>query len=167
MTLSKIDVLNKKFSRGVLGYSRSQVDQFLQEAAEALGTAAEERKEAAKTVKRLEALVLEYKQRDETLRDTLLSTQKMVDELKMAAGREAELILAEARAKAEATIRDGHNRLAQLFEEIENLKRQRSRFQIELKGLIDTHLRLLESENPAMGRIEALEAKLKFLKKAE
>ena len=100
MTLSKIDVLNKKFSRGLFGYSRAKVDQFLQEAAEAVGVAAEERKEAAKNLKRLEALVAEYKQRDETLRETLLSTQRMVDELKMAAGREAELILAEARVKA-------------------------------------------------------------------
>jgi cell division initiation protein len=167
MTLSKIDVLNKKFSRGLFGYSRAKVDQFLQEAAEALGVAAEERKEAAKNLKRLEALVAEYKQRDETLRETLLSTQRMVDELKMAAGREAELILAEARVKAEAALREGHNRLAEIHDEIEALKRQRSRFQVELKALVETHLRLLETDDPALERIEALESKLKFLKKVE
>lgn len=137
------------------------------EVAEMLGAVAEERKNLIKKVKRMEASVEEFRQRDETLRDTLMSTQKMVDDIKGGAQREAQLILDEARAKAEGMVQQGHNRLAQLYEDIENLKRQRSQFDIQLRGLLETHLRILESDDPAENRLETLESKLKYLRKAE
>lgn len=44
MTVSKIDLLNKQFSRSMLGYSRMEVDQFMLELAEVLGDAADSQK---------------------------------------------------------------------------------------------------------------------------
>lgn len=167
MNISKVDLLNKRFSRKMFGYSRVEVDQLLTEVAEVLGEAADERKQLNKKIKRLEAQVQDYRERDETLRDTLMSTQKMVDDIKASAGREAENIIQEARVKAESTVQKGHARLAQVHEEIELLKRQRTQFQAQLKALIETHQRLLEPEDPEVERLEELESKLKFLKKAE
>ena len=167
MTISKIDLLNRKFTKRVWGYAPEEVDQLLGEVAEMLGVVAEERKNLIKKVKRMEASVDEFRQRDETLRDTLMSTQKMVDDIKGGAQREAQLILDEAKAKAESMVQQGHNRLAQLYEDIENLKRQRSQFEIQLRGLLETHLRVLDSEDPSASRLESLESKLKYLRKAE
>jgi Cell division initiation protein len=167
VTISKIDLLNRKFTKRVWGYAPEEVDQLMAEMAEMLGAVAEERKNLIKKVKRMEASVEEFRQRDETLRDTLMSTQKMVDDIKGGAQREAQLIIEEARAKAEGMVQQGHNRLAQLYEDIENLKRQRSQFEIQLRGLLETHMRVLDSEDPAESRLESLESKLKFLRKAE
>lgn len=167
MTISKIDLLNRKFSKRVWGYAPEEVDQLMNEVAEMLGAVAEERKNLIKKVKRMEGSVEEFRQRDETLRDTLMSTQKMVDDIKGGAQREAQLILDEARAKAEGMVQQGHNRLAQLYEDIENLKRQRSQFEIQLRGLLETHLRVLDSEDPSENRLESLESKLKCMRKAE
>jgi|APHig6443717817_1056837.scaffolds.fasta_scaffold279088_1 cell division initiation protein len=167
MTISKIDLLNRKFTKRVWGYAPEEVDQLMAEVAEMLGVVAEERKNLIKKVKRMEVSVDEFRQRDETLRDTLMSTQKMVDDIKGGAQREAQLILDEARSKAENMVQQGHNRLAQLYEDIENLKRQRSQFEIQLRGLLETHLRVLESEDPSESRLESLETKLKYLRKAE
>ena len=64
-------------------------------------------------------------------------------------------------------VQQGHNRLAQLYEDIENLKRQRSQFEIQLRGLLETHLRVMDSDDPAVSRLESLESKLRFLRKAE
>lgn len=167
MTISKIDLLNRKFAKKLWGYAPEEVDQLIAEVADMLGAVAEERKTLVKKVKRMEASMEEFRQRDETLRDTLMSTQKMVDDIKGGAQREAQLILDEARAKAESMVQQGHNRLAQLYEDIENLKRQRSQFEIQLRGLLETHLRILDAEDPAASRLESLETKLKFLRKAE
>lgn len=167
MTISKIDLLNRKFAKKLLGYSPEEVDQLMAEVAEMLGVVAEERRNLVAKVKRMEHSVEEFRQRDETLRDTLMSTQKMVDDIKSGAQREAQLIVEEARAKAEGMVQQGHNRLAQLYEDIENLKRQRSQFEIQLRGLLETHLRILDSEDPAATRLESLESKLKYLRKAE
>lgn len=167
MNLSKIDLLNKKFSRAALGYAPREVDQFLVEVAEALGEAADRQRELGRKAKRLDVQLQEYRQRDETLRDTLMSTQKMVDELKVAAGREAEIILNEASGKAREIVQRGHERLAQLHEEIESMKRQRNQFRIQLKGMVQAHLELLESGGPEQQRLEELESRVSFLKKAE
>lgn len=167
MSVSKIDILNKKFNRQALGYSRLEVDQFLMDIAEVLGRAAEANKEKVRKIKKLEARMREYRQRDETLRDTLMSTQKMVDDLKVSAGKEAQIILDEARAKADKMLQQGHNRLAQISEEIEAMKRQRTQFRAQMEGLLETHFRLLEDESPEKEKMEAIEAKLTYLKKAE
>lgn len=176
MNLSKIDCLNKKFPRRPMGYAVQEVDQFLAEIAEVLGEYAEMKKELVRRLKRMEAQLTEYKQRDETLRDTLMSTQKMVDELKVAAGREAELILDEAhgraeeivrdaRGKSEETLREAYSRLAHVSEDIESLKRQRNQFRVQLKGLIHSHMSMLEPDE-AEQRADEQESKLTYLKKA-
>lgn len=167
MSVSKIDLLNKRFTRKMFGYSRLEVDQFLLETAETVGAMADNQKDLRKKIKRLEAAVQEYRKRDETLRDTLMSTQKMVDDLKVQASKEAQLIMDEARGKAEATVQKGHNRLAQIHEEVEALKRQRSQFEIQLKSLLDSHMKMLEYNDPEMEKIEELESKLTYLKKVE
>lgn len=167
MTVSKIDLLNKQFSRSMLGYSRMEVDQFMLELAEVLGDFADSQKEMRKKVKRLERSLKEYRQRDETLRDTLVSTQKMVDDLKVAASKEAQIIMDEARTKADATVQKGHSRLAQIHEEIESLKRTRTQFEIQLKGLLNSHLEMLERADPEREKVEEMESKLKYLKKVD
>ncbi|GAB7022949.1 DivIVA domain-containing protein [Salidesulfovibrio brasiliensis] len=167
MSVTKIDLLNKRFSRSVIGYSRSEVDQFLLEVAETVGGLVDVGKEMRKKIKQMEAMIKEYRQRDETLRDTLMNTQKVVDDIKASAHREAKLIKDEAVAKAEDTVRKGHERLASIHEDIEGLKRQRTQFEAQLRSLLDAHYRMLEHSDPDVERIEELEAKLTFLKKAE
>lgn len=167
MSLSKIDLLNKRFTRKTFGYDRSEVDHLMFEMAEVLGDEADKKKDLKGRVKHLEEQLVDYRQRDEALRDTLMSTQKMVDELKMAAGREADQILDEAHSKAEETLRQAHSRLAQIHEEIESLKRNRNRFRVQVRSLVRSHLELIESEDPGSERLEEMESKLTFLKKAE
>jgi len=167
MSVSKIDLLNKQFSRRMFGYSRMEVDQFMLELAEVLGDTADSQKDMRKKIRRLEKSIKEYRQRDETLRDTLMSTQKMVDDLKVTASKEAQLIIDEARTKADATVQKGHNRLAQIHEEIETLKRRRSQFEVQLKGLLKSHLEMLEMSDPEREKAEELESKLKYLKKVD
>jgi len=77
------------------------------------------------------------------------------------------LILDEARSKAQTTIQKGHNRLAQIHEEVEAVKRQRTQFEIQLKALLDSHLKMLEHDDPDIEKMEELESKLTYLKKAE
>ncbi len=167
MNLSKIDVVNKKFSRRFRGYSVQEVDHFMQEMGESLGELAEDNTvledEAVQLKKRLE----EHKQREETLRDTLMTTQKMIDQLKATARKEAQLIVEEAQQRAEEILGQAHLRLAQIHDDITELKRQRTQFEVKLRSLLDAHLQILEMENQEQEEIEALESKLKFFKKAK
>lgn len=167
MSLSKIDLLNKKFSKSFFGYSKSEVDQLMVELAEVLGASADEKKQLLKKVGRRDNTIAEFRQREETLRDTLMTTQKMVDDLKATARKEAEVIINEAHSRAEGILQQAHNRLAQIHEDINELKRQRTRFEVELKALLESHLKTLEIGDPELEKVEAIESKLKFFKKAK
>ncbi|EPR42176.1 DivIVA domain-containing protein [Desulfovibrio sp. X2] len=164
--LTKIDIDNKTFSRRFRGYDKREVDAFLQEVSEVLGETADQRQRLQETVERLEGLLDEHKQREQTLRDTLMTTQKMIDQLKANARKEAQLIVDEAQGKAEEILNQAHLRLAQIHNDIVELKRQRTQFEVKLKSLLDAHQKLLELESREQEEIDSVESKLTFFKKA-
>jgi cell division initiation protein len=166
MSVSRIDILNKTFSRSVSGYNRREVEGFLQEVADTVGRLAEEKKTLQARQDELEALLDEHREREKTLRDTLVTTQKMTDELKSTAQREAQLIIDAAHKKAEDLISQGHARLAQIHEDIAELKRTRAQFDMQLRSLVQSHLKMLDMAKEEEMEADASESKVKFLKNA-
>jgi cell division initiation protein len=164
--ISKIDILNRSFSKSFRGYDRGEVDQALQEAAEAFGELSEERKQLNERVAALEQDLEEHRSREKTLRDTLVTTQKMIDDLKATAQKEAQLIIDAANSKADNMLNQAHMRLAQLHEDISELKKQRTQFEVKLRSILDTHMSLLEMDKQEREALEESENKLKFIRKA-
>lgn len=167
MALSKIDLLNVGFSSSMLGYSKQEVDRLVQEAAETLGLMADERKELKQRLRHLESTLEDFRRREEAMRETLLTTQRMVEEMTSQARKEAQLILDEAQAKASDIVRQAHQRLAQVHEDIASVKRWRGEFQTRFRGLLETYTRLLDTRDPDVEKMEEMESKLTFLKKAK
>lgn len=166
MSVTKIDVLNKIFGRSLRGYTCTEVDAFLQDVAESLGILAEEKEALAGRVERLEEQLEEHKGREQTLRDTLMTTQRMIDDMKANAQKEAQLIIDAANSKAESMVQQSHQRLAQLHGDISELKKQRTQFEIKLRSILEAHLRMLEADKEEQQELDAAESKLKFLAKS-
>jgi len=166
MKVSKIDVLNKIFTRSFRGYTCAEVDAFLQDAAQSLGDLAEAREALETRMAVLEEALGEHKSREATLRDTLVTTQRMMDDMKANAQKEAQLIIDAANQKAEVMLNQTHQRLAQLHGDISELKKQRTQFEIKLRSILDAHLRMLEADKEEQEKLDDAESKLKFLTKA-
>ena len=162
--ISKIDILNQKFSTSFFGYNKTEVDLFLQELANSMGQLAEENEDLQKQVETLSKTLEEYKGREVLLQNTLMTTQKMVDDIKANANQEAKNIVEEARIQAEKILRQAHERVERIQEDIRELERQRQHFEVKLKALIESHLKLLESnavnsESSEGEGVEGLKAK--------
>lgn len=166
MDISKVDILNKKFSSGLIGYKKHDVETFLQEVADHMGLLAEQKEDVERKKRTLEEKLKEYKAREDTLQNTLVTTQKMTDDIKANAQKQAELIIRESQAKSEDILRHAHKRLAQIHEDISELKKQRAHFEIKLRSMIESHLKLLDSQDEDNLQLEEAESKLKFLQKA-
>ncbi|WP_291322457.1 DivIVA domain-containing protein [Desulfonatronospira sp.] len=166
MDISKIDILNKKFSTSVLGYKKNDVEMFLQEVADYVGELAEKKSLLDQNIKYLEEKLKEHRSREEVLQSTLLTTQKMTDDIKANANKQAKIIVQEAQSKAEDILRQAHKRLAQIHEDISELKKQRAHFEIKLRSMIESHLKLLESHDEEHLHLEEAESKLTFLQKS-
>jgi cell division initiation protein len=70
----------------------------------------------------------------------------MTEEIQANTKREADLLLKETELKAERLLEQAHRRVAQVQAEIAELKRQRDVFTSKLRGLLKTHLELLEAQ---------------------
>lgn len=157
MTISKIDLLGKKFTRCMRGYCTDEVDLVMHDAAEALGEAADENRRLMERLVELERFqaprcpdpVLSQPSPD--LRDTLAAGRKIVDEIHGNARRDAQRILEDARLEASRIKADANLVKARIFEEIADIRAQREAFELELRKLLEDHFRLLEASEPSGG----------------
>ncbi len=145
MDLSPLEITQREFARKWRGYDPEEVRTFLEQIAEELTRLNQESTERANQIQRLEAQVRVHQEREDTLRNALITAQKMTEEIKANAKREADLILKEAELKGERLLEMAHRKLAQVQAEIAEFTRQRELFLAKLRGLIRTHQELLES----------------------
>ena len=147
MKIAPIDIAHKVFARKMMGYDASEVDDFLKSIADELEDLIRERNQLKETLRERELSILEYKERDKVLKDTIVTAQKMTEKIREEAEREARLILADAEQRGEAVVRDSRDSLKRVYREISELQRVRAQFETQLKAVVESHLALLEQQN--------------------
>jgi len=151
VTVSKIDLLGKKFNRCMRGYCTEEVDLVMHDAAEALGEAADENRRLMERLVELERVQASrspdpaLSQPASDMRGTLAAGRKIVEEIHGNARRDAQRILEDARLEASRIKADANLMKARIFEEIAEMRAQREAFEQELRKLLEDHFRLLES----------------------
>ncbi len=146
MELSPLEITQREFGRKFRGLDAEEVQTFLEQVAEEMTRLLQESSDRAAQIQRLEAEVRVHQEREDSLRNTLITAQKMTEEIKANAKREADLMLKEAELQAERLLEQAHRKLAQVQAEIAELQRQRELFASKLRGLLKTHLELLDVE---------------------
>ena len=115
MTLTPVEIRHLKPGRSLVGgYKRAAVDTLMDEIVASFEDVWRERADLADKVEQLEVDLVRYRELEALLRTTLVSAEKSAVTLKEQAGREADLIIEEARAEARTitrTARADHDRL--------------------------------------------------------
>ena len=166
MKVTPLDIQQQQFKTRFRGFDIREVDAFLEQKAETVESLQKENQNLGDEVRRLELEIQGYRKREETFKRALLNSQKVLDQMKDNARRSAELIIAEAEVKAEKILNKAHNRLAQLHEDIMELKRQRTQIEVQISSIIEAHSRLLEIGKEGMKESDEEDAKVKLLKKS-
>jgi cell division initiation protein len=166
MKVTPLDIQQQQFKTRFRGFDIREVDAFLEQMAETVESLHKENQNLGDEVRRLEMEIQGYRKREETFKRALLNSQKVLDQMKDNARRSAELIIAEAEVKAEKILNKAHNRLAQLHEDITELKRQRTQIEVQISSIIEAHSRLLEIGKEGMKESDEEDAKVKLLKKS-
>ena len=165
MKITPLDIQQQQFKTRFRGFDIREVDAFLEQMADAFETLQKDNQNRSEAVRRLELEIQGYKKREETFKRALLNSQKVLDQMKDNARKSAELVLAEAEVKAEKILNKAHNRLAQLHEDIAELKRQRTQIEVQISSIIEAHSRLLEIGKEGTKESDEEDAKVRFLKK--
>ena len=115
MTLTPVEIRHLKPDRSLVGgYKRTAVDALMDEIVASFEDVWRERADLADKVEQLEADLVRYRELEALLRTTLVSAEKSAVSLREQAGREADLIVEEARSEARAITRAAradHDRL--------------------------------------------------------
>jgi cell division initiation protein len=144
MRISPMDVRQQRFRTAMRGYDRTDVVAFLTEAADDYEQAMREIDRLRSDLMRMEALLGEHRQRENSLRDTLLTAQRVSGELKEAAQTEAKLIVREAQGRADLLLQKTQNRLEELEHDVNEMKLRRRDAEGALESTIQALYRALE-----------------------
>jgi cell division initiation protein len=150
MRITPLEIRNHPFQRRLSGYDREEVDTFLDMVAQDYEGLLRESESLREQAVRLETRVEALASNETVLQETLTTAQKLSEELKRTATREAELLIGEAEVRGEKILDAAHRRAAKLAEDIREMKILRTRLAAAVRAAIETHLALLEglAEDP-------------------
>lgn len=144
MRITPMDMRQQRFRTAMRGYDRTEVVAFLTEAADDYEQAMREIDRLRADLQRMEALLSEHRQREASLRDTLLTAQRLSDDLKETAQNEAKLIVREAQGRADLLLQKAQVRLEELDHDVNELKLRRRDAEGALEASIQALYRALE-----------------------
>jgi hypothetical protein len=99
------------------------------------------------------------------LQTTLTTAQKLSEDLKRTAVKEAETMIGEAEVRAEKVLDAAHRRATRLAGDLREMKQLRTRLAASVRSTIDIHIGLLDAlakdppEEPSLGSSAAFLAK--------
>lgn len=158
MELTPLDIRNQSFHKKSLGgIDPAEVKAFLDTAAKAFEQMSRDRTDLTERLKLAEERVNYYRQIEKTIQDAVVTMQRTIDEVKSTAEKEAEIIIAEAKARAVREVESTKREAEELRMEIEQLKQLRANYFIRCRSLIKGQEELLAAMENDQRELEALE----------
>ncbi len=154
--LTAMDIENQDFGRKLRGYDPQDVNLFLKSVAENVERLTLENGEMLEELGHLREQMEELRAHEKTLQETLVSAQRMAEEMKDRAGREGELVVQEARHRADRMHAEAHSTLMRLEADINRAKLDRVTFERQLRSVIEQHLTLLDMRKDARAKLDNL-----------
>jgi len=165
MKITPLDIQQQQFKIRLRGFDQRDVESFLELVRNEFEELIKENNSLKDELRRKNEQVAKYQDNEQILKETMITAQKITKDVKTNAIKESEVIVAEARLKAQEVLNSAQLRSMEIIEEIKELKRQKIQFESNLRANIETHLKMLEAEAKKAEEFDALEEKLEFLHK--
>ena len=144
MNVSPLDLRQQRFSNSMRGFDKVEVTSFLMAVADDYEQALRESDRLKQEVTRLEAAVTEHRNQEKSLQSTLLTAQRLADDIRANAEEEARRIVREAQGRSELLLEKTQARLEEVQREIDGLKLKRSDVETSVESTIQVLRNTLE-----------------------
>lgn len=155
MKITPLDIQQQQFRMRFRGFDMVEVDNFLELLAGEFEELLKELNQLKEEDRRKLARINELEAAEKDLRETLVSVQRITDEMKTNARKEADLIIEDGKTEGRKIIQNAQAEALRIEEEINRLKGQKAQFLASLSATIAMHQRLLDSspepEKPPAG----------------
>lgn len=146
MNITPLDIQQKRFHMGFRGYERGEVETFLDLVREEMELLLREVTELREFRQTYEDRLRELHENEETVKNTMIMTQKMAEDLKENARKEAMLLLKDAELRGQQTTVNAHQEKARIEAELLELRRRKHHFLQDVKKVIQMHLEMVNFE---------------------
>jgi cell division initiation protein len=144
LSVSPIDMRQARFGSAMRGFDRAEVTSFLLEASEAYEQALRDNDRLRQEVARLDAALTQHRELENSLKTTLMSAQRVADDMRDNATQEATRIVREAEGRAELLINRAHARAEDVQREIDGLRLKRREAEASIESTISALHHTLE-----------------------
>ncbi|MEO8259628.1 MAG: DivIVA domain-containing protein [Acidobacteriota bacterium] len=138
VTVSPIDLRQRIFRSRLNGFDKAEVAAFIVSIADDYEHALQEADQLRQELARMEPILKEHREGERTLRNTLLTAQRLSDEMKERAEQEGRRIVSEAEGLAAVLLEQTQARLVEMEQEIDGLGLRRREIEATLEGSIAT-----------------------------
>jgi len=138
MKVTPLDLRQTQFATAMRGYDKNEVRTFLAEAADDYEQALREIDALKQSLARAEQDLVEHRDREVNLRNTLLTAQRLADQIRENAEQEAKMVVREAEGRADLILEKSQARLEEIDREIHELKMRRRDVESSLEASIAT-----------------------------
>ena len=140
-----VELENLDFKASVFGYSKDEVDDFVDAITEDYDKLYKENVALKDKNALLADAIKEYKSMETALRDTVVSAHSISDDIKKNAYKEAENIIAEAKIKASEMRNEATAILTEAEAKVSELKQEYGLYKARIKSLIQAQLEVLDT----------------------
>ena len=162
MKISPMDIQRQAFGRRFRGFDQDEVRTYLHLVAEEFAALQRDRDVLEQQFKDLQSLIEEHKERETILKNTLLTAQKVSEDIREAARKHAEGIVKEAELQADRLVELAQARAHDVERGILDLRTHRTSIRTDIRALITRVATVLELQEES-----ELEDNLRFLKRRE
>ncbi|HVR70420.1 MAG TPA: DivIVA domain-containing protein [Vicinamibacteria bacterium] len=162
MKISPMDIQRQEFARVMRGYDREEVRTYLNIVAEEVAALQRERDSFDQQVQNMQGLLDEHRQREAILKNTLLTAQRLSEEIREVARKQSESVVKEAELQADRLLELAQTRAHEVERGILELRGQRTALRTDIRAVVTRLTHLLDLQEEA-----ELEDNLRFLKRRE
>jgi cell division initiation protein len=162
MKLTPADVQRQIFSQRFRGFDPDEVRSFLAAVAEEMAEMLRDKERVQQELKHLELIVNEHRERESILKNTLLTAQKVAEDIRETARKEADTIVKQADLQGDSLLDLAQRRAHDVERGILELRGHRTALRTDIRALLTRLTHLLDLQEEA-----EVEDNLRFLKRRE
>ena len=138
MKVSPLDLRQVRFRTTFRGFDKAEVLALIAEVTDDYETALKEVDKLRQDVSKMEALLNQHREHERDLRDTLMTAQRVSDDIRANAEEEARRIVREAQGRSELLLEKTQARLEDVQREIDGMKLKRKSVETSIEATIQT-----------------------------
>ncbi len=152
MRLSPLDIQHMEFQRSAGGYHRRQVREFLERVAIEREELLREFQTLRDELDRRDEQIAELQAAEAELQRAIIAAERIGNEIKENAKKEAQLILQEADHLRQERLEGAEARLRTAQAELSRVEREYALFREQFRGMLEAYARSLESQPSPLTR---------------